>query len=162
MQQLRISDGRSVDSIGAQGSGHGQLDFPEGLALVRGSEHGGSNAALVSDRELAVGNSDHLYVADQFNCRICVFGVSPLGYLTSIGRYGSAPLEFNGPTGIAVHAGCLYVADQGNMRVQVLTLGGDVVRSFGVDYQTASQCVRTEGSSWWSSWSSSTMKPEAL
>ena len=131
VQQLRISDGRSVDSIGAQGSGHGQLDFPEGLALVRGSEHGGSNAALVSDRELAVGNSDRLYVADQFNCRICVFGVSPLRYLTSIGRYGSAPLEFNGPTGIAVHAGCLYVADQGNMRVQVLTLGGDVVRSFG-------------------------------
>jgi len=66
VQQLRISDGRSVDSIGEQGSGHGQLCLPAGLALVRGSEHGGSNAALVSDRELAVGNSDRLYVADNY------------------------------------------------------------------------------------------------
>jgi len=145
VQQLRISDGRSVDSIGKQGFGHGHLLFPEGLALVRGSEHDGSNGALPSDRELAVGNIDRLYVADCYNNRICVFGVSPLRYLTSIGKRGSAPLEFNFPKGVAVHAGYLYVADCENQRVQVLTFGGGFVRSFRLDYLPASIAVRPDG-----------------
>jgi len=144
MQQLRISDGRSVDSIGELGIGHGQLRFPEGLALVRGSEYGGSSGAHLSDSELAVGSSDRLYVADRCNHRICVFGVSPLRYLTSISQQGSAPVEFYGPEGIAVHKGCLYVADLENKRVQVLTLGGGFVRSFDVDFPN-SIAVRPDG-----------------
>jgi len=35
----------SVDSIGEFGRGHGQLVFPAGLALVRGSGHGGFHGA---------------------------------------------------------------------------------------------------------------------
>jgi len=132
VQQRRISDGRSVDSIGEYGRGHGQLRFPVGLALVCGSEHGGFHGALPSDSELAVGNSDRLYVADRDNHRICVFGVSPLRYLASFGTRGSAPLQFEVPFGLAAHAGCLYVADCNNQRVQVLTLGGGFVRSFDV------------------------------
>jgi len=142
VQQLRISDGRSVDSIGEQGDEPGQLCFPVGLALVCGSEHGGSSGVLPSNRELAVGNSDRLYVADRGNHRICVFGVSPLRYLTSFGQQGNFPCYFMFPAGLAVHAGCLYVADLFNRRVQVadlfnrrvqvLTLDGGFVRAFKV------------------------------
>jgi len=131
VHQLRISDGRRVGSIGEHGSGHGELLFPIGLALVRGSRYNGFSGALSSDSELAVGNSDRLYVADHDNHRICVFGVSPLRYLTSIGQRGSAPLQFMHPIGIAVHAGYMCVADLRG-RVQVLTLGGRFVRSFRV------------------------------
>jgi len=145
VQQLRISDGRSVDSIGEHGSGHGQLLYPEGLALVRGSEHGGSSGALPSDSELVVGSSDRLYVVDRCNHRICVFGVSPLRYLTSFGKQGSASLEFIRPKGIAVHAGYMYVADCDNQRVQVLTLGGEFMRSFSFDFLPASIAVHPDG-----------------
>ena len=57
--QLRISDGKSVSSIGKFGSGKG-LHCPTGLALVRG----GSSSELPRNGTLAADNGDRLYVAD--------------------------------------------------------------------------------------------------
>ena len=124
VQQLRISDGAVVDRIGGRGSGDGQLQGPYGLALVRGRGH--------SDFKIESTSGDRLYVADMNNHRICVFGVSPLRYLTSIGHralheFSWTPLGFYFPTYVAVLGGSLYVAD-GGRQMQVLTLGGGFLR----------------------------------
>ena len=52
VQQLLISNGKSVDCIGTLGSGDGQLMSPTGLALVRGSGNGGSRSELPRDGTL--------------------------------------------------------------------------------------------------------------
>ena len=117
--QLRFSDGAIVGSIGKYGPGDGQLALPAGLALVRGGGAGAPSIARPSDSALTASTEYRLFVADCNNHRICVFGVSPLRFLTSIGQRGSAPRHFNFPEGLAVHAGCMYVADPGNSRVQV-------------------------------------------
>ena len=70
VQQLRISDGTCVDCVGALGSGPGQLTRPSGLAL----------SSSVPSR---------LFVADTYNHRISVFGVSPLRFLYCIGQEGA-------------------------------------------------------------------------
>ena len=117
LQQIRISDGALVDSTVNRGSGDGQLFGPSGLALVRGCGHDVTSSALSNYSTAAAGIGDRLYVADAGNYRVCVFGVSPLRFLTFFGKGGSAPLEFLNPMGLAVHAGCLYVADMNNKRV---------------------------------------------
>ena len=114
VQQLSV-EGACLDCIGEHGRGAGQLHRPSGLALTRGDLSSGSR----------------LYVADTYNHRICVFGVSPLRYLFCFGKEGEAPLEFRFPIGLAVDAGRLYVADRGNARVQVLTLDGRFLFFFG-------------------------------
>ena len=50
----------------------------------------------------------------------------------TIGSRGCGPGEFSAPTGVAVSPdGELYVSDQLNHRVQVLTLQGVHIREFG-------------------------------
>jgi len=128
IKQIRLNDAVVVDSVLEGLSGH---SWPAGLALVRGSKQGG--------------NDDRLYVADCGNHRLCTFGVSPLRFITSIGQRGSAPLEFSSPYGIAVDAGNLFVSDSGNRRVQVLTLGLELLRCFDVGYSPACIAVRPDG-----------------
>ena len=117
MQQLRLSENVVVDAIGEQGSGDGQLGRPWGLALVAGG--GGASGSR---------NEDRLFVADSRNQRICVFGVSPLRFLSSLVNGG--PDTFMQPTSLAVHDGCLYVADSSRLTIEVMTLGGEFLRSF--------------------------------
>ena len=62
------------------------------------------------------------------NQRICVFGVSPLRFLSSLVNGG--PDTFMQPTSLAVHDGCLYVADSSRLTIEVMTLGGEFLRSF--------------------------------
>ena len=54
-------------------------------------------------------------------------------YITSVGREGNGPLEFNQPAGIAIcpKTGQVYVADRGNHRVQVLNPDLTFSHSFG-------------------------------
>ena len=137
--QVRL-DGVCVDSIGGkEGSDDGQLNCAWGLALVLGGGDGGSGDGT------APGNSDRLFVADRLNHRICIFGVSPLRFQTAYGHEGSAPLEFCLPTGLAVHASCLFVSDAGNHRIQVLTLGGRFLRSCDLAYTPGVIAVRPDG-----------------
>ena len=54
------------------------------------------------------------------------------GKTTVIGGVGSGAGQLNAPAALAVGSdGLVYVADRGNHRVQVFTLGGSLVRSFG-------------------------------
>ena len=54
-------------------------------------------------------------------------------YITSVGREGNGPLEFNQPAGITIcpKTGQVYVADRGNHRVQVLNPDLTFSHSFG-------------------------------
>ena len=54
-------------------------------------------------------------------------------YITSVGREGNDPLEFNQPAGITIcpKTGQVYVADRGNHRVQVLNPDLTFSHSFG-------------------------------
>jgi len=109
-------------TTGGFGSGDGELRYPEGIALAKGS----------------------LHVVDSINNRVVVFDAATLRQKFCYGGMGSAPGQFNEPYGICAHpqvklwrdgegAGreAIYVADQLNHRVQAFTLDGTFVRSFG-------------------------------
>ncbi len=95
---------------GAAGSGPGEFNHPEALALD------------------AAGN---LYVADTNNNRVVKLsaGGSVLG---EWGSRGTAPGRFHSPTGIAVDAaGNVYVVDSENNRVEVFDSSGAYLSSWG-------------------------------
>ena len=74
---------------------------------------------------------EHLYVVDGGGHTIAVF--EPSGrVVTTIGRNGVAPGEFNYPSHVTWDRGDrLLVADTGNFRVQLLDLDGGVLRVIG-------------------------------
>jgi len=85
-------------SFGGVGSAPGMFNMPQGMKL---DEEGG------------------VWVADSGNHRIQRF--SPDGkFLCVFGKAGFGPGEFKNPTGIALGQGRLYVADNGNGRIQVM------------------------------------------
>lgn len=91
-------------------SGSGQLDGPQGIAVYRDSQDGGT----------------YVYVADSNNDRVVKFeytsnSSSGLVYVTAAGSSGSGSNGFNTPVDIAIDTcGNLWVTDQINNRVQVL------------------------------------------
>jgi uncharacterized protein (TIGR03663 family) len=97
-------------SIGAFGSGPGELNEPRGIAVD------------------AAGN---IYIADTMNHRIQVFDAAGEPRLT-IGSFGAEPGQFNEPRGIAVDAaGNIYVADTWNARIVKLDPQGAVLATWG-------------------------------
>ena len=75
---------------------------------------------------------NRLYVADSKAHRIHVFDRETAELLVSFGRSGTAEGEFNYPTSLDFDAeGMLYVVDQLNSRVQILTSEGEFVDQFG-------------------------------
>ncbi|MFH2005261.1 MAG: hypothetical protein ABI333_01615 [bacterium] len=95
--------------------------------------------AIQMPNDLALDGDGNLYVADSLGHTVRVF--DPSGNLTmNIGTRGDAPGELRFPAAIIVAArqdpkgsGAveLYVADQGNGRVQVFDLAGRFLRTFG-------------------------------
>jgi DNA-binding beta-propeller fold protein YncE len=71
-----------------------------------------------------------LFVTDTWSHQVLVLDVEG-NVLTTIGKRGAGPGEFNYPTSLALVGGELYVVDAMNFRIQVLTSGGEFVRSFG-------------------------------
>lgn len=85
-------------SFGGVGSNPGQLNSPQGMALD---------------------DKGNVWVADTGNHRIQQF--DPEGKLVSaVGKSGSGPGEFNSPTGITCREAKIYVADNGNKRIQII------------------------------------------
>jgi DNA-binding beta-propeller fold protein YncE len=73
-----------------------------------------------------------LYVADSKAHQIVVFDAASAERLSSFGRRGEAPGEFAFPTSLALDSDeNLFVVDQINSRVQVLTTDGEPVDAFG-------------------------------
>jgi tripartite motif-containing protein 2/3/tripartite motif-containing protein 71 len=67
-------------------------------------------------------NSKRVYVSEWGGNRVCVFTLEG-EYVSSFGKEGSEPGEFNFPRGLAVNdSGLLYVCDGENNRVQVFNV----------------------------------------
>ena len=104
------NEGKKVKSFGGEGGiGNAEFIFPRGVAITP------DNFILVSD-----------------NHRIQKISMD--GYrIASVGGWGSGPLQFNGPVGIAISpmTGQVYIADCRNHRIQVLNSDLTFSRSFG-------------------------------
>jgi hypothetical protein len=117
----------------------GQVSTLAGLAGSSGHVDGTGAAARFSDpQNLAVDSSGNLYVADGNGNTIRK--VTPAGAVTTLagsGTSGSADglgssAQFNDPTGITVDgSGNVYVADNGNDTVRVITPAGSVTTLAG-------------------------------
>lgn len=102
-------DGKPLAEWGAFGSGPGQLNHPNSLAI----------------------NGERVYIADTENDRVAVFDVNGQSQ-TNWGSTGDGPVQFRHPLGIAVDsAGNVYVADTGNNRVQKLDARGQLMQTIG-------------------------------
>jgi hypothetical protein len=145
-------------SFGSQGSGDGQFQQADGIAVdengliyvsdyqlhriqvfqadgtfVRkwGSQGSGTNQ-FQNPRGLDIGPDGNLYVCDWGNHRICVY--QPDGtFVRSWGSFGTGDSQFNNPYRIFVsHDGFVYVADFKNYRVQIFSSNGTFHREIAV------------------------------
>ena len=104
-----------------------------GKLLAQWGEHGSGPGQLDSPDKLALDAQGNLYVTEvgsqspAGNSRIQKF--SPTGMSLALwGTFGSAPGQFNTPVGIAVdQQGDIYVADVGNHRIQKLSSLGQPI-----------------------------------
>ena len=87
-------------SFGSEGSGQGEFKGPRGVA---------------------VDDDGNILVADTINDRIQKFTADGK-FITAVGRNGKKELEFDYPTGIAIHPTSkrIYVSESLNKRVQIL------------------------------------------
>ncbi|MGN6373586.1 MAG: virginiamycin B lyase family protein, partial [Solirubrobacteraceae bacterium] len=94
---------------GIEGSGAGQLDWPQGVA---------------------VDSSGNVWVAEERNNRLQEFDAEGK-YLKSYGSAGSGAGQFNSPANIAFYGSDLYVADQENNRIDEFSNTGAFVGTIG-------------------------------
>lgn len=105
------TSGVVTNTIGTPGTGNGQFDGPEGIAL---------------------NGSDDVYVVDRGNHRVQRFTAATFAYAAQTGGLGPGNGTFNGPAGLAIDAGNrLFVVDTGNRIVQILDSALAWTKSFG-------------------------------
>ncbi len=104
------SHGKYLATIGSAGSGNGQFNDPEGIA---------------------VDSSGNIYVADSGNNRVQKFNKNGV-YQSQFGSGGSGNGQFQYPVGIGFGTGGeIYVTDVGNNRVQIFNSKGTYRGQFG-------------------------------
>jgi sugar lactone lactonase YvrE len=145
-----------VMSFGSKGTGNGQFDRPQGIAidssgniyvadsgnsriqkldsagnyLSQFGSSGSGNGQFLSPRSITIDSSGNIYVADANN-RIQKFSSSGT-YLSQFGTAGSGNGQFYGLHGIAIDSsGNIYVADSGNNRIQKFSSSGTYQSQFG-------------------------------
>ena len=113
-----------------------------GAAQLTGSADGtGATASFFNPAGIAMDSSGHLYVADSYNHRIRK--ISPEGVVSTLAGtvacYNNflegtgATAKFYFPTGVAVDtSGNVFVADQLNHRIRMITSAGVVSTLAGV------------------------------
>ena len=149
--------GKKLRSFGSYGSGHGQFNGPDGVAV----DDGGNILVVDGNHRIQKFTSDgkfmtavgkrgdnplefitpvgiaihplnkNVYVADCLNHRIQILN-SDLTFSSSFGSYGGDNGQFSLPWDVAFDStGNVYVADSGNHRIQVFTAEGEYLRKFG-------------------------------
>lgn len=141
------SDGDFLAAIGRAGAGTGQLRDPVGVAVdedgsvyvsdtgthkvVKFNSQGafeaqwaGPGPGFYGPLDIAIGSQGYLYVVDQGRARIVILDKSG-NAIKEWGKKGKGEGEFDDPTGIAVGADRVYVADLKNSRIQVFDLEGN-------------------------------------
>jgi ABC-type Fe3+ transport system permease subunit/DNA-binding beta-propeller fold protein YncE len=114
-----------------------------GKLLVQWGEHGTNSGQLSVPRAVAVDSRNEIFVSEYQEAeRVQKFKGDDLTLtgpahasptlLTSFGRAGTAPGEFNRPEGLCVDGqDRLYVADSCNHRIQVFSADGKLLRTYG-------------------------------
>ena len=136
-------------SFGQQGTEEGQLWAPKGIAITTEGllyvAHMNAVDVLTYDGvcvrrigcktlkepwDVTVHNGE-VFVADRSNHHVAVFSQDG-ELIRTIGSHGTGPGQFSGPTGVAISPDeGLYVSDQSNHRIQVLTPQGVYISEFG-------------------------------
>lgn len=126
--------------------------------------YGGGTGQFVLPVAMAFDSQDRLYVTDEHNHRVSIFGVSDGEasgtYISQWGVRGSGEGEFDGPAGIAIDADDqVYVVDQNNHRIQKYTSDGELVLQWGALGSGKGQfnmpwgvCVDAEGQVYVADW----------
>ena len=91
---------KRLANVGSWGGGDAELRHPWGVAVAQ----------------------KRVYVTDQGNDRICVFGADKLNSLFSFGGRGGGLGQLREPRGLAAHNDELFVADSRNHRIVVYSL----------------------------------------
>lgn len=97
-----------------------------------------SSDDLSDPRGVSFDSIGRLFVAEAGANRISIFlppssaGNQQYKFSHSIGRFGKAEGDLNGPTDVKVDEDLVYIVDQGNNRIQVFSASGTFVRSWGV------------------------------
>ncbi len=153
IQKLTI-DGVCLKSVGNEGRGRLQFDYPDGITIhpITGqifvadsdnhriqvlnddltfshiiSLHG--NKQLRHPHGVALDNDGYLYIAEWGND--CITKVTTTGeYNTRIGSRGSGPGQLNTPSSVAISNNILYVTEVGNKRVSIFDTNGQFLHSF--------------------------------
>lgn len=143
--------GKLISQFGLPGSGPGQLDHPNGVAVTSLSQvvvSDSNNARVVAmtpagkqlwsvgrppgagprdnadfelPRGLTLFDDGTIMVADSLESQLVQLSVTG-EVLDTFGQRGTAPGEFNFPTDVASQGNQLVVAEKGNNRVQVVVL----------------------------------------
>jgi hypothetical protein len=81
----------------------------------------GNMGTFNRESDIAFDGQDNMYVSDGYNNSRVVKIAKDGTWVKAVGTYGNGPDQFNTPHGIAVDAqqGLVYVADRGNLRIQV-------------------------------------------
>ncbi|WP_146151718.1 hypothetical protein [Ahniella affigens] len=109
--QLNDAGFALTQTIGAPGSGAGQFNGPEQVAIV--------------------GND--LFVADFSNSRIQRFNKTTGAYISQFGSFGTGLGQLSSPSGLVYNPrnGRLYVGEVGNDRIQMFSTSGSSLGAFG-------------------------------
>ena len=131
-----LADYSYEGSFGHAGGGPGGFGAPRGdYRLYR---------LKTSPGAIAFDPRGNLWVSDSLNARVQRF--SPSGrYLGGFGHKGITPGGWLSPQGLVVHGGRLYVAMNGNDRIDVFSLRGRWQRMFTVTYNVRERFAMTRG-----------------
>ena len=158
-------------SFGATGTGDGQLDLPQGIAIDSsgnlwvvdgfnnrvekfnskgeylskfGTKGAGEGQFSVPDG-IAIDSSGNLWVVDHYNHRVEKFN-SKGEYLSKFGTKGTGNGQFEYPNGIAIDSsGDLWVTDALNHRVQKFNAKGEYLSKFGSEGTGEGQFTNPQG-----------------
>ena len=99
--------------------------FSENLENIKSFSTGGSSYCAINRR-----NEIYVSVCGQ-HC-IYLFDLN-LNQLKKFGRNGTADNQLNGPEGVCCHEDFLYICDYSNVRIQILTLDFEYVKTIQLD-----------------------------
>ena len=139
-QPWGVATNSRSDVIIADYSGHCISVFNSARARLLSFSSCGSEEHVYHPRGVTVDVNDSILVVDG-NHRVIKF-TSDGEFVKAVGRKGQSPVEFNCPTGIAVHpqSAKVYVADTDNHRIQILSSDFGFIGEFGCNID--GQCLK--------------------
>ena len=115
----------SVDALDADGK----------VAFTLAAKAG--DTELLKRPEAAAASADTLYVVDSDTDQVVMYALPGGKYVGRFGAqaggfFGGDDQALDGPRGIAVHEGVVYVADTGNKRIQMFGVNGVFLQTLGL------------------------------